>query len=317
MFAYLKKSEGSEDFHHIVDFLNYSHIKYALTENPPIYESFIKQFWQTASASTLEDGEVGITAIIDGQLKTATEASLRRHLKLEDVDGISSLPNTEIFEQRALIGYYPILISAPTNSQPPLSSPLRTTLKQETKVPQPSSPSQTHDADEVASTRVDVRLRGAATTVSSLDAGQGSGNIDKTPSMPYDSPLPGRGVTHWKVRFGDSSKQGRKIADIDQDSNISLVHYDVDIQGRYKDISTAEFNISTAKPVSTAGAANPSTRQILSPQQQIDPKNKGKGKMVESEKPSKKKDQVKADEELAKRLEEEMQAELEEESSWD
>ncbi|GKA70951.1 hypothetical protein Tco_0777090 [Tanacetum coccineum] len=98
MFAYLKKSKGSEGFHHIIDFLNYSYIKYALTENPPIYESFIKQFWQTASASTLEDGEVGITAIIDGQLKTATEASLRGHLKLEDADDISSLPNTEIFE---------------------------------------------------------------------------------------------------------------------------------------------------------------------------------------------------------------------------
>ncbi|GJR54616.1 hypothetical protein Tco_1405137 [Tanacetum coccineum] len=116
----------------------------------------------------------------------------------------------------------------------------------------------------------------------------------------------------------DSSKQGRRIADIDQDSDISLVHHDADIQGRYEDISTAEFNISTAKPVSIAGAAvttaKPSTRQRLSPQQQIDPKNKGKGKMVESEKPSKKKDQVKADEELAKRLEEEMQAELEEEA---
>nr|GFA95396.1 hypothetical protein [Tanacetum cinerariifolium] len=41
-----------------------------------------------------------------------------------------------------------------------------------------------------ASTRVDVRHGGAATTATSLDAGQGSGNIDKTPSMPHDSPLP-------------------------------------------------------------------------------------------------------------------------------
>ncbi|GJW84061.1 hypothetical protein Tco_0157206 [Tanacetum coccineum] len=53
---------------------------------------------------TLEDGEVKITATIDGQLKTITEASLRRHLKLKDADGISSLPNTEIFEQLALMG---------------------------------------------------------------------------------------------------------------------------------------------------------------------------------------------------------------------
>ncbi|GJT97919.1 hypothetical protein Tco_1093437, partial [Tanacetum coccineum] len=87
------------------DFLNTSHIKFALTENPTIYTSLIQQFWQTASTSTLEDGEVEITATIDGQLKTITEASLRRHLKLEDADGISSLPNSEIFEQLALMGY--------------------------------------------------------------------------------------------------------------------------------------------------------------------------------------------------------------------
>ncbi|GJR33363.1 hypothetical protein Tco_1109595 [Tanacetum coccineum] len=104
MIAFLNKSEGSEGFQQIVDFLNTSHIKFALTENPTIYTSLIQQFWQTASTSTLEDGEMKITATIDGQLKTITEASLRRHLKLEDADGISSLPNTKIFEQLALMG---------------------------------------------------------------------------------------------------------------------------------------------------------------------------------------------------------------------
>ncbi|GKF97644.1 hypothetical protein Tco_0293465, partial [Tanacetum coccineum] len=32
---------------------------------------------------------------------------------------------------------------------------------------------------------------GAATTVSSIDVGKGRGNITKSPTMPYDSPLPG------------------------------------------------------------------------------------------------------------------------------
>ncbi|GJR36035.1 hypothetical protein Tco_1211719 [Tanacetum coccineum] len=149
MVTFLNKSEGSEGFQQIVDFLNTSHIKFALTENPTIYTSLIQQFWQTASTSTLEDGEVEITATIDGQLKTITEASLRRHLKLEDADGISSLPNTEIFEQLALMGYAsdsdnltfqkgPIQqgegstvpveshhtpITTPSTSQQPLSSP--------------------------------------------------------------------------------------------------------------------------------------------------------------------------------------------------
>ncbi|GJW03316.1 ribonuclease H-like domain-containing protein [Tanacetum coccineum] len=61
------------------------------------------EFWQTASTSTLEDGEVEITTTIDGQLKTIIEASLRRHLKLEDADGISSLPNSKFFKQLALM----------------------------------------------------------------------------------------------------------------------------------------------------------------------------------------------------------------------
>ncbi|GJT50840.1 hypothetical protein Tco_0976997 [Tanacetum coccineum] len=105
MVAYLQKPEGSEAFHQIVDFLNASHIKYALIENPKIYISLIQQFWGTTTARTTDDGEVEITASIDGQVKTITEASLRRHLKLEDSDGITSLPNTEIFEQLALMGY--------------------------------------------------------------------------------------------------------------------------------------------------------------------------------------------------------------------
>ncbi|GJZ11737.1 putative ribonuclease H-like domain-containing protein [Tanacetum coccineum] len=73
------------------------------SENPTIYTSLIQQFWETASASTLENEEMDITATIDGRVKTITEASIRRHLKLEDADGISSLPNTEIFEQLALM----------------------------------------------------------------------------------------------------------------------------------------------------------------------------------------------------------------------
>ncbi|GJS00575.1 hypothetical protein Tco_0317083 [Tanacetum coccineum] len=53
---------------------------------------------------TLKNGDMEITATIDGKFKVVFEASIRRHLKLEDSDGISTLPNTEIFEQLALMG---------------------------------------------------------------------------------------------------------------------------------------------------------------------------------------------------------------------
>ncbi|GJW39369.1 hypothetical protein Tco_0065214 [Tanacetum coccineum] len=105
MVAYLEKSEGNEGFHEIIDFLDASHIKYALTKNPTIYVSFIKQFWRTATANTRTNREVKLTATIDRHAKTITEASLRRHLKLEDNDGVTSLPNLEIYEQLALMGY--------------------------------------------------------------------------------------------------------------------------------------------------------------------------------------------------------------------
>ncbi|GKB20520.1 retrovirus-related pol polyprotein from transposon TNT 1-94, partial [Tanacetum coccineum] len=64
----------------------------------------LKELMQTAAANTLDSGEVQITAIIDGKVKLVSEESIRRHLKLEDSDGITTLPNTEIFEQLTLIG---------------------------------------------------------------------------------------------------------------------------------------------------------------------------------------------------------------------
>ncbi|GJW63677.1 leucine-rich repeat, cysteine-containing subtype protein [Tanacetum coccineum] len=106
MVAFLEKSTGSEGFHQVIDFLNQSHICYALTKKPDVYISFIKQFWRSAEATNDDNGEVQITATIDGHSKTITEASLRRHLKLDDHDGITSIPNSEIFEQLALMGYH-------------------------------------------------------------------------------------------------------------------------------------------------------------------------------------------------------------------
>ncbi|GKA45937.1 hypothetical protein Tco_0738733 [Tanacetum coccineum] len=94
------------------------------------------------------------------------------------------------------------------------------------------------------------------------------------------------------IKKEDPSKQGRKIAKIDQDPAISLVQHDTEIQGRYehdvefdfdldaaKDVSTAKKDVSTAKPVSTAGVAV-TTASVAAVSTA---KDKGKGKMDESE----------------------------------
>ncbi|GKB92986.1 hypothetical protein Tco_0979123 [Tanacetum coccineum] len=125
MVAFLQKPSGSEEFHQIVDFLAGSHIRFALTTNPTIYVSLIEQFWQTATVKAVNAEEQQLTATVDGQTITLTEASVRRHLQLADADGISSLPNTEIFAQLTLMGvkdqHTPIAslsTSQPTTSQP-------------------------------------------------------------------------------------------------------------------------------------------------------------------------------------------------------
>ncbi|GKA81720.1 hypothetical protein Tco_0788412 [Tanacetum coccineum] len=92
-------------FAEIVDFLRGSNLRYALTTNPTIYDSLVKQFWQTATANTLADGTLELQATIDTIVYTITEASIRNKLQLADASGITMLPNNEIFEGMGHMGY--------------------------------------------------------------------------------------------------------------------------------------------------------------------------------------------------------------------
>ncbi|GJV28599.1 hypothetical protein Tco_1385047 [Tanacetum coccineum] len=104
MVVFLSKPTESEGFEQIVDFLNANPIKYALTINPTIYTSCIKQFWATAKAKAV-NGEVHLQALMDGKKIIVTESTARRDLQLEDAEGVDCLPNATIFEQLALMGY--------------------------------------------------------------------------------------------------------------------------------------------------------------------------------------------------------------------
>nr|GEU29329.1 hypothetical protein [Tanacetum cinerariifolium] len=55
--GYLLKLTGSDDYHHIIDFLRTSDIRYALTHNPIIFDSLVKQFWFTATLRAPKLGE--------------------------------------------------------------------------------------------------------------------------------------------------------------------------------------------------------------------------------------------------------------------
>nr|GEV70991.1 retrovirus-related Pol polyprotein from transposon TNT 1-94 [Tanacetum cinerariifolium] len=82
MIAILEKSEHNVNFYPIVDFVEASPLRIETTKKG-----------------------TKILATLDGILRTVTESSLRRNLKLKDEEGISSLPDAELFENLTLIGY--------------------------------------------------------------------------------------------------------------------------------------------------------------------------------------------------------------------
>nr|GEY39428.1 ribonuclease H-like domain-containing protein [Tanacetum cinerariifolium] len=88
----------------IVDFVEASHLRYALTINPTVYVSHIRQFWSTARIETTNE-ETKILATVDGKLRTIFESSIRRNIKLRDEAGISSLPDAKLFKNLTLMGY--------------------------------------------------------------------------------------------------------------------------------------------------------------------------------------------------------------------
>nr|GEV75212.1 hypothetical protein [Tanacetum cinerariifolium] len=163
MVAILEKTEHNTDFHHIVDFLKASHIR------------FVKM-----------NQETNIFATVDGKPRAISEPSLRRHLKLNDDEGISSLLDTKIFENLSLMGYNILLNQRFTFQKAPTETltPQRYT-RRAIRIAQPKALSPA--ADEPASLSRDDRQGEAFPTVSSLDAGHDKENIAKTFAMPHES----------------------------------------------------------------------------------------------------------------------------------
>nr|GEU50422.1 hypothetical protein [Tanacetum cinerariifolium] len=95
--------DASEGFTQIIDFLNGSYLKYALTVNPNIYVSCIKQFWNNVAIKQVND-ITRLQAIVDKKKVVVTKAAIREVLRLDDAEGVDCLPNEESFTELARIG---------------------------------------------------------------------------------------------------------------------------------------------------------------------------------------------------------------------
>ncbi|GJU28019.1 uncharacterized mitochondrial protein-like protein [Tanacetum coccineum] len=162
--------------------------------------------------STTEAEEVQLHAQVDGNKIIISEASIRRDLQLEDAEGVDYLPNSIIFEQLTLMGLKTIawnefsstmasaIICLATNQKFNFSKyifesmvrnldnlfgkfmmyPRKPKIK-DTRVPQPSDPSENVTNEAIHKELGDSLVR-PTTTTSSLEAEQDIGNITKTRS---------------------------------------------------------------------------------------------------------------------------------------
>ncbi|GKC23538.1 hypothetical protein Tco_1025688 [Tanacetum coccineum] len=336
--AFLEKPIESEGFKETVDFLNANPIKYALTVNPIIYCSCVKQFWDTVKAKTV-NGEVQLQALVDKKNVIIIESTIRRDLQLEDANGVNCLPNAAIFEELTLMGMVKNVDSMVKYWMYPREGKGfsgREVQKKNTEIPQPSGstdnvPDENKVLDlEKSKTAQDSEIASLKKKVKKLERRNKSRTI---------------GLKR--------SRKGRKIANIDADAEVTLID---ETQGRNDDnlmfdtgvldeqevkvekvVSTAKVTtesatttvdeLTLAQTLIEIKAAKPKVRGVMiqepseftttttttTPAASKPSQDKGKAKMIESEKPLKKKDQIMYDQEVALNLQAQLQAELEEE----
>ncbi|GJZ21629.1 hypothetical protein Tco_0558668 [Tanacetum coccineum] len=261
--AFLEKPKESNGFEGIIDFLNASSIKYALTVNPTVYESCIRQFWATTKAKTV-NGERQIQALVDKKKVIITKKSVRI---LEDMGEDSTAPTDSHST--------PIIIQ-PSSSKPKKKykrkqrkdSGLTKLIPDEATNEEPISTLLVLDLEE-AKTAQAKEIDSLKKRVKQLEKRKQSRNSGLKRLRKVGSAS--RVESSNDVSLGaqeDASKQGRKIADLDADTEVTLIdetkeRYDEEMLFDIQDDllgeevvaekEVAEKEVSVADPVTTAG----------------------------------------------------------------
>nr|GFA36319.1 hypothetical protein [Tanacetum cinerariifolium] len=357
--AILKKSDAAEGFDQIIDFLHGSYIHYALTVNPHIYISCIKQFWNTASVKRSTD-VTRLQALVDKKKIVLSKNVIREILQLDDAEGVVCLPNEEIFAGLARF-------ISPALTQKVFAN-IRWVGKGFSGVETPlfeGMLAARHLAEEgLTEEQVHVDDAVAAAVQENVAEDVAHDAIPSPPSHEIPSPSQEPFTSSTTTKFTSSSttgcrisnsdstssrckgKEGRMIDDMDKNKGIELVKdadiaeterrhaaeqakkqveiYNLDLDHSSKVlISAASATISAAKPsipaaAPTVIAAYTKRRKgviIRDPEEELSSKNlaetpkvkdKGKGILVETPKPMKKKEQIELDAEYARKLHEEI-----------
>ncbi|GJY53180.1 putative ribonuclease H-like domain-containing protein, partial [Tanacetum coccineum] len=245
----------------------------------------------SATARTTDDGEVEIIASIDGQVKTITKVSMRRHLKLEDSD---------VADEAAFISVYVDAGGAATTDIGLEAGQGSGTIHK--------TPNRPHDL------RI-LRVHTLRSDEGSLQQNELMDIVTKLTDRLEKKVKTNKARRRAKIVISedayaeeDSSKQGRKISKIDKDPTISLVQHEQDMEYDF-DVSTAEGFTTASVPVTNASATPEvsTTAENLVYIRRSAEKRKDKGKAIMKEDESineEERQRIAKDAEIAKKLQE-------------
>ncbi|GKD48201.1 hypothetical protein Tco_1277177 [Tanacetum coccineum] len=287
--AFLSKPAKSEGFEQIVDFLNVNPIKYALTVNPTIYTSCIKQLWDT------------IKPIID---EAANEKNVLAHSNDPLHSGGDSLKLNDLMEIYTKLQQRVLDLENTKTAQAQEISSLKLRVKRLEK----KGGSRTHKLKRL------FKVGRSAQVVSSDDEDV----VEKEVSIADPITTAGKVVTTASVEVSTATTTttttitevgltlAQALAELRSAKPKIVVQEPVQ-----RTTTTSPSTIPKAKSIAFKDPSESTTRTTLTPIPS-NIKDKGKAKMIEPKKPLRIKEQIRLDEELAFKLlaEEEEQARL-------
>nr|GEV24598.1 hypothetical protein [Tanacetum cinerariifolium] len=301
MVAYLEKSTENVDFAKIVNFLNDSHIMYALTvfanmrrqgkdfsrRVTPLFETMLIQHPAEVADETIHEDRGDIV-----ERAATTTSSLEAE---QDSGNILRTQSMATLNE---------LIPHGTGSVEENSYKAGKLEKVKN--------SKTHE--EIIQSQ-DIGRHGQDIEVNTASIPFTTASINITTAEPISTvsvPITTSGVSVSTAKPSTPPKATTLI----KDEDLTIAYTLMKIRSVKSKENSKEKRVSSTtliRRVIMNEASETTTRPTVPPQQQLDPKDKGKGKMAKLEKPLKKKDQIALDEEVARKLEAQMQAELEEE----
>nr|GEZ12889.1 hypothetical protein [Tanacetum cinerariifolium] len=253
------------------------------------------------------DGETKILTKVNSRQRTVSESSIRRHLKLNDEEGISTLPDNEGegSEHPSEPHHTPSDQDKPIHHEQITQSPqhAQITSHEQTISQEPTIPSQSHSIITTPRKLTRGTIQISQSKVLSPGADETTfpiGDVRYGEAFPTDTILDAEGCSeHGEIDQGEDLLDRDKSADKGSDNTDEMAN--VFGTGVSPTVAIANVSFLTTLIFTTTSVATPTTRVTRSSRgvvigssspisaniPSISKKDKGKGKMTKPEQPSK------------------------------